>query len=384
MERAMKRKYKLKKSAIIVLVLLILIIVSLIFLLISVFKTKSYSLEYNIDNYEISENYNNEGNYYYYEISNNNLKYNFIYKSSYNKEKKLIKEIKEYQDEDYLCLIVRSNYIESYPLCSYKDSYIDYHLISETLQEKLSDYYTEPKIVEEKYENYNIFNQNEQLLLWSYKGFNYFNKDKTEFIKIFNKDIYEIPLATKINNYILIPDYEQEYYFNKVYLLNLETLKVEEWNLKYEISFDSYVLGTNDKSIYLIDKKNKREYELVPHKKKMRIVAKSNNQATIYEEGQISKVSLTKLINKEQTFTYKENYKYQLINNQLYLSYLDSSNKIKVSNQKIDTIISTYEENVYYLIDDTLYKYNLKYGEVKLIQYSDWEFNYKNLIFINN
>ena len=380
----MKRKYKLKKSAIIVLVLLILIIVSLIFLLISVFKTKSYSLEYNIDNYEISENYNNEGNYYYYEISNNNLKYNFIYKSSYNKEKKLIKEIKEYQDEDYLCLIVRSNYIESYPLCSYKDSYIDYHLISETLQEKLSDYYTEPKIVEEKYENYNIFNQNEQLLLWSYKGFNYFNKDKTEFIKIFNKDIYEIPLATKINNYILIPDYEQEYYFNKVYLLNLETLKVEEWNLKYEISFDSYVLGTNDKSIYLIDKKNKREYELVPHKKKMRIVAKSNNQATIYEEGQISKVSLTKLINKEQTFTYKENYKYQLINNQLYLSYLDSSNKIKVSNQKIDTIISTYEENVYYLIDDTLYKYNLKYGEVKLIQYSDWEFNYKNLIFINN
>ncbi len=122
----------------------------------------------------------------------------------------------------------------------------------------------------------------------------------------------------------------------------------------------------------------------MPHKKKMRIVAKSNNQATIYEEGQISKVSLTKLINKEQTFTYKENYKYQLINNQLYLSYLDSSNKIKVSNQKIDTIISTYEENVYYLIDDTLYKYNLKYGEVKLIQYSDWEFNYKNLIFINN
>lgn len=380
----MKKKYKIKKSAIIVLVLLILIIVSLIFMLISLFKTKSYSLEYNIDNYAISENYNNEGNYYYYEISNNDLKYNFLYKSSYYKEKKLIKEIKEYKDEDYLCLIVRSNYIKSYPLCSYNDSYIDYHLVSEKLQEKISDYYTKSKTIEKKYENYNIFNQDEQLLVWSYKGFNYLNKDNVEFIKIFNKDIYEIPLATKINNYILIPDYEQEYSFNKVYLLNLETIKVEEWNLKYEISFDSYILGTNDKSIYLIDKKNKKEYELVPHKKKMRIVAKSNNQATIYEKGQVSKVSLTKLINKEQTFTYKENYKYQLINNQLYLSYLDSSNIIKVSNQKIDTIISTNEDNVYYLIDDTLYKYNLKYGEVKIIQYSEWKFNYKNLIFINN
>lgn len=380
----MKKKYKIKKSAIIVLVLLILIIVSLIFMLISLFKTKSYSLEYNIDNYAISENYNNEGNYYYYEISNNDLKYNFLYKSSYYKEKKLIKEIKEYKDEDYLCLIVRSNYIKSYPLCSYNDSYIDYHLVSEKLQEKISDYYTKSKTIEKKYENYNIFNQDEQLLVWSYKGFNYLNKDNVEFIKIFNKDIYEIPLATKINNYILIPDYEQEYSFNKVYLLNLETIKVEEWNLKYEISFDSYILGTNDKSIYLIDKKNKKEYELVPHKKKMRIVAKSNNQATIYEKGQLSKVSLTKLINKEQTFTYKENYKYQLINNQLYLSYLDSSDLIKVSNQKIDTIISTNEDNVYYLIDDTLYKYNLKYGEVKIIQYSEWKFNYKNLIFINN
>ena len=178
------------------------------------------------------------------------------------------------------------------------------------MKEKLSDYFVYPKIVEEKYENYKIHNQNEKILIWSYKGFNYLNKDKVEFIKIFNKDIYEIPLATKINNYIVIPDYEQEHYFNKLYILNLDTLEVDKWNLKYEISFDSYIQGINDKSIYLIDKKSKKQYELVPHKKKMRIIAKQNGQATKYEKGKISKVSINKLITKEQTFNYEKNYCY--------------------------------------------------------------------------
>jgi DNA-binding LytR/AlgR family response regulator len=42
------------------------------------------------------------------------------------------------------------------------------------------------------------------------------------------------------------------------------------------------------------------------------------------------------------------------------------------------------KDNVYYLIEDTLYRYNLKYGETKIIKYSEWNINYKNLIFINN
>ena len=380
----MKKKYKLKKSAIIVSILLIIIIIILISFIISLFKSKSYSLEYSIDNYDISENYNNEKKYYYYEITNNENKYNFIYKAPYNKEKKLIYEIKEYQDEDYTCLVVKSNYINSYPLCSSKESNIDYHLINDKLKEELSDYFTITKELNEKYENYTIYNKDNQIFIWSYKGFNYISKDNNKFIKIFDKDIYEIPLATKINNYILIPDYQQEHYFNKIYIIDLDTLETEEWPLKYEISFDSYILGTNDKSIYLIDKKDKIEYELVPHKKKMRIIAKSNNQGTIYENGQISKVSMTKLANQEQSFIYKEDYKYQLINNNLYLSYIDSSIKIQISNKKIDTIIYTNEANVYYLIDDTLYRYNPKYGEIKLVKYSEWQFNYKNLIFINN
>lgn len=380
----MKKKYKLKKSATIILVLFILLIVALLLFIISLFKTKSYSLEYNIDTYEINENYDNKEKYYYFEITTDKITYEFIYESEYHKEKKLIKEVKEYNDGDYTCLTIRSNYITSHPLCSYQNQLIDYHLTSETLQEKLSDYYVSTKEIDKTYENYNIYNSNLNLLVWSYKGFNYLNKDDVKFIKIFDKDIYEIPLATKINNYIFIPDYEQEHIFNRVYLLNLDTLEVEKWNLKYDISFDSYILGTNDKSIFLIDKKNQKEYELVPHKQKMRLVASANDKGTVYEEGTLTKISMNKLVSKEHSFIYKQNYKYTLKNKTLYLSYLNSSNKIKISNNKIDKIIYSNNDEVYYLINCTLYKFDLKYGEQKLISYSEWEFNSNNLIFINS
>ena len=203
-------------------------------------------------------------------------------------------------------------------------------------------------------------------------------------INIFKDDIYEIPLATKINNYIFIPDYEQKYNFNKAYIINLETQEVEEWKLKYEISFDSYILGTNDRSIYLIDKKNRKEYEIVPEKQKMRTLAKANQKGTLYKGDTIYKESMNKLVTKEYSFTYNNLYNFTSINNILYLQYLDSSIKVKLSNQEITSIVHTSKDNVYYLINDTLYRYNLKYGETKIMKYQEWNINYKNLIFINN
>ena len=116
----------------------------------------------------------------------------------------------------------------------------------------------------------------------------------------------------------------------------------------------------------------------------MRLLASSNDKGTVYEEGSINKVSMNKLVSKEQQFTYKQNYKYFLKNKTLYLSYLNSSNKIKVSEKKIDKIVYSNNDEVYYLIDYTLYRYSLKYGEEKLISYSEWEFNSNNLIFINS
>lgn len=380
----MKRKYKLKKSAIVIICLFLIFLIALLIFIISLFKTKSYSLEYNIKDYKISENYDNKEKIFYYEIVYNDIKYNFIYNSKYLKETKLIQNIEEYTEEEYTCLIVESNYIETQPLCSEGNNKIDVHLVPSSLQEKLPVTIKTPEIIEEKYENYHIYNTENKIFIWSYKGFNYINGTEREFIKLFDKDIYEIPLATKINNYIVIPDYEQSYAYNKVYILDINTLEVEEWKLKYDIAFDSYVLGTNDKSIYIIDKKNEIEYELVPHKKKMRIVGTTNKQGVVYNNDELEKIAIKKLISSTYTFTYKNNYHYTIEENTLYLSYLDTNIKTKVSNLEVSSIVSINQDTVYYLVKDTLYKYNLSEGETKLITYTEWERNNKNLIFMND
>ena len=154
----MKKKYRLKKSAILVIVIFIFLIALIIS---SLFKTKSYSVEYNIFEYDISENYDKEKELYYFEISKDEMTYPFVYKSEYQKERKIIKDIKEYKEDDYLCLKIEGSLIKSYPLCSYKKENIDYHLVPDSVKEKISEYFKTPVSIEKKESN--------EVMLWKNK-----------------------------------------------------------------------------------------------------------------------------------------------------------------------------------------------------------------------
>ena len=161
----------------------------------------------------------------------------------------------------------------------------------------------------------------------------------------------------------MIADYEEKYNFSRVYVINLKNDKYDTWKLDYDISFDSYVLGVNDKSVYIMDQKNKIEYELVPEKKKMRIVASNNKKGIIYVDGKEEKISLDVLSSSRKNFTSYTNYHYSLKNNKLYLTYMDHDNKMRVSDHNVTSIISTHNDIVYYLVDDTLYSYSPSDGE---------------------
>ncbi len=378
----MKKKYRIKKQVYIVLSIIIFFFVTI--LIFNSIKNKEYSIDYTVDNYDISENYDSTNNLYYFNIEYNNANYEFISNNKYIKNKKLINNINKYEDEEYICITIDSNYIDTYPLCTYKKDQIDYRLVSDNLKEVLSKYYNEQKNINEKLDNYNLYNEDNNILIWNYKGFNYIKGNKMETINIFSKDIYDNPLSIKINNYLVIPNYEQKYNFDEVYIINLNNKKIEKWKLKYEISFDSFISGINEYSIYIVDEKNKIEYELVPHRQKMRIVGTSSRKGIIYKEGKQEGISLTKLISNKEKFTYKNNYIYTLDNNKLYLSFLDNKGKTLVSNQTVDKIVDINNDNIFYICKDSLYKYNIFYGETKILTYSELEFNTTNMIIINN
>lgn len=373
------KKLKLRKSIIFLIVILLLFS----FWLLKRNSASSYSLEYKIESYDISENYDKEKKSYYFEIKENNLKYNFIKETKYIKKKKLIKSIRKIEENDTSCLLVESN-LNIYPICRNKEEQIHYHLVNNSLKEELKDYFKEKEAEESDYKQYLLYNQEDKIIVWNYKGFIYFEEGNIEEFPVFNKDIYDIPLATRINEYILIPDYEQDYSFNKIYRINLKKKKIDSWTLKENISFDSYIVGTNNKSIFLVDNKNKIEYELAPHKKKIRIVGSEKKNGIIFKEGKEESISITKLTREKVEFLYKNNYTFTLNNKKLYLSYMDASIKERISDKEVDKIIKVENEVVYYLVKDTLYKFNKEYGETKVIKYADWEFHHDNLIFFYN
>ena len=181
---------------------------------------------------------------------------------------------------------------------------------------------------------------------------------------------------------MVIPDYKESYYFNQFYLLKLKDGSIKTWKLKDSLYFDGYYLGSYENSLFYVDKKKKVEWEILPKKKKMRKVGTEIKEGKILKDGEWEKISLNKLINNTYTFNKKEIYQYD-IDNGLYISYFDCNAKKKISNQNVKEIVKIENDSIYYLADDSLYYYSEKTGEILMMCYFEWNFNYKNMIFIN-
>lgn len=376
MEKKIRNKLRLKKEVILFFIIIIVLIFGLI---VKLLKNKSYEVEYKINDYNIIENYNKKEKLYTFVIKNKKVNYTFYSEEKYSKKHKLINDIEEINLEDEHCLIIKSDVIENNPLCYNSIEEIDFRLTSEEMQEQLG-YNNNLKNEEKEHNNLKVYNTLDYtFLFWNYKGFDVINENINS-ISISSTDQYEIPLCVKLNEYILIPDYDDKYTFKKFYIYNILKGTKDEMIIDYEISYDSYIIGTHDKSIYLVDKVNKVEYEIVPHKQKIRIVGTSYKRGTIYTEKGFESISIDKLINEEHKFVDNNKYKYKIENEYLY-QYTENS-KLKISNQKINDIISIENDTVLYLVEDNLYLYNIKYGEIKIANNFEWNFNYKNLIFV--
>ena len=370
-----RKKIKLKKEVLWFLITILIIII----ILINIFKSRSYEVEYKVNDYDIIENYNKKEKLYTFVIKNEETSYTVYSNLKYNKKHKLIKEIEKLEIEEEKCLLVIGNDISFNPLCSVNNEEVDYRLTSDEMLEKLK-YKKDDQTTELTYNNKTIYNTlGYTFLFWNYKGFDVIN-EKNNTISLCSTDQYEIPIAAKINNYILIADYNDKYTFSKFFIYDIEKGTKDEMVLDYEISYESYILGTYDKSIYLVDKVNKVEYEIVPHKQKIRIVGTSYKRGTIYTDKGFESISIEKLISDELSFKSDNKFDYKVENSTLY-QYTGNS-KLKVSNQIIKEVLRIENDSVLYLVEDTLYLYNLEYGEVKIANNFEWNFNYKNLIFL--
>lgn len=349
---------KNKHFIIIIIIIILFIIFNYIY-----FRKASYKLEYQINDFNIVEEYNKEMKAYFFTITKKDKEYNLVSLSNYTTKRRLINEI-EVEDS---CLNFKTTNINLYSICNNEDEYYLKNIND-------SDNFTK----ESSYENIEIDSlENNTYLLWNYHDFIYINKEKEKKFSLFSKDIYNINLIYQYNNLLLIPDYEQDYIYNKIYTINTDKAQKNTINLRFEIYFDSYFLGDYKEKVYIYDLKNNQEYYIDMKEEKL-----YKTESEILVNNKWQKISSQTFKNDKPTFEQYLPVSYILENNKLYIKVYNSDNLILASSREIKQIVKIDNLDVYYISEDTLYKHNPIDGEKALLRYSEWNFNYKNMVFI--
>lgn len=366
---------KISKNAKFIFVLILLIVIYIIVLIVP----KNYEIDYIINKVKINENYDKHTKKYTFILTYENTDYPLIVNSKYLKKRKLIENIKIASDEKDTCLSVE--YLNANKIiCSDSSGLKDYRLINDKLFSENYEKIIKP-IKETTYENIKIYNTDETYLIWNYNGYLKISENN-EKINILNEEKYNNQSTYQNDRYLIIPNYDSSYYFKKIYIYDTEKNNLSNIAFNYEISYNLLYLGTFKNKVYFLDLKNKNEYELNLKKKTIKLLNEKDNYGLFLNGNKLEHVKVDTLVKNEKVFASEINNNYSLEDNTLYMNI--DRYKLKVSNQKITEIVRIIDDTVYYLVDDTLYRYNEKIGEEQLLKYKEWKYNYHNQIFIFN
>lgn len=392
--------------------LLLLFLTLLLEFSINYFKT-SHHVEYDISGYMVEEDYIKKSgkDYYLIKASKDGKEYIFNAQNEFNKNEKIIKEIIPYDTDDISCAtIIYTNNSSSTPLC-YKDKILHSYISVEN-EPGMSEYlkqlnkYAEDKITSsdesyvfaynEIYKN-NLY-KNEDIIMYNYKNIIKINGERTMTFDFSNKDVFKNEYGTLVGKYYVIPKMRNSIEFSHYLIVDIEKETVEEIDLAKEvsakISSQMYVNGIYNSNLYIFDKSNLVQYEINPDKGEIKVVGNKDKKGIVYKNGQEEEIGVYTLNNEKVTFT--ENYdaykeidydQIFLISNgaiyvkdgvfyKVYNNYL--KNPIYLFEAKNVQDIKVKEDNIYYINDQFLYRYN-DYGNVRILKREQFKYDYTNI-----
>ena len=364
----------MKKLKIFQITLILLFIIFLIFF----FKSVNYTKEYVVNDIKIIETYNKDDDYYYFTFTYKDKTLDYLYESSYKRNRNFIENMKVIEEEEDFCLIPEGNTLEFIPLCMEDNAITYYKKVNKNLKKQIpEEYLKEEQELNETFKDINIYNRDFTYLLWNYNGFYYINNDEEKEIKLFDSETYNVNLVAYTKDYLVIADYDNSYTFDKIYRITLSNGDLKEYDLDRNIYFDSYFPGYEKNKLYIVDNKEEMMYELNVKNGDLEKI-----KAKMYKNGKWEEVGIKSLINTNKEFTYKTNYSYTLEDGTLFLNYQTSEKKTKIDDS-VTTIVRIKDNLVFYLKTDTLYVFNPLKGSTKLLEFFEWNFNYDNMIYVD-
>lgn len=376
--------------------IMIIILTILVIILIIRYVTINYSITYNVDNYTIKEYYKN--NRMYFEIQDNSeyksglddVIYSFTYNFDMSMKRKLFKKminrVEKVEHDDEVCIYPNIKGKKTYPLCYKNGEQTSYYLMENN---EMKDFINSLGINEsnepslDTFKFYNNLSKNEYIAVYKYNGFYILNDDKIKSINLFDKDRYDNTPCIRVDNYLILPE-EAEYEFKKFIVIDLKTNKYTYIEGNQDISFDSIFLGYIKKKVYLLDNKNSKEYEIDLKEKEIKLIGDYEKGFRVYRDGKL-KTGMISELKENIGFGNEEvisNYEYKVIDNKLYKMFKDNQDIKTVLYNKEVNIIKEYDNELFFLDNDTLYKYNPLSGIKIILKNEEINYNQTNFIYI--
>ena len=187
---------------------LIIILFFLCLLVLTIIKinTKKYDIIYEKNNHIINEIYEQKNKNHNYEINIKNKEYevSFLINEKFNKNKRIIKELKVYEEKNIICLLpIYKKNINLNLYCLEDNKQVSNYYLKDNnsykkILKKVKKYniekYKETKSTK-KYKNIQIYSENideeDIFTVWDYKGINIIEKGEIKYQKILNYDLYD-------------------------------------------------------------------------------------------------------------------------------------------------------------------------------------------------
>lgn len=404
-------------------------------------QVNTYNLFVNDVKYDITEKYTNkhkdetlniveQSNYYYEVTLNEKLMFSFKIAGKYIGVKEYLKELIVYKNENYTCAypIFKDKVENMDVICNSGDKYYLYASLKgkdagiDTFIGSLKEKgYTHPSWDTTNMETKHIgtfdmyinnIAENQNITLWQYKGFYRLTNRGENLFSLDISDRYDPILTSMVNQYFVVPDYKKDSKFDRVFITNLITGKIEPFNLGVTISYDSFVQGVIDNKIYLVDRSSKAQYVIDIYKKETKLSGDINNNTKYYNSGKWEPKTIYEVIDNNLQFV-KENTAPESLKayNPLFIGevggstegyyylYIKENNAVGVyrvdkQNTNIMTLLFTvpsinnikYEaKDIYFISNDTLYVYRDTLGAKPLVKYNEFVFNKGNLynVYVN-
>lgn len=368
----------------------------------------SYQIEVSEKNIVIDEEYikTKNDNYYFFKLIVDDNSFVFDVDNKFNKQKKVISDIKLYEEDDLICISpvyikdiddveiictidgLQTSYtevIEHYDIEEFVNSIDNFNT------DRYDSFDTTVSIDKLRIYKDNIYDD-ENLVVYDYKELIKINNKIRRRIEFSNYDVYKNEMGRLIGKNYIIPTFENKPEYSSFLVIDIISEEQEKIKFDNAISTNLYVNGVVDDKLYFFDKSNLIQYEIDPEKNNYRIVGNKSTNGQYYD-GEWSTKNIYNFYTQElifnQLYPIKDNYIKAFETSKYYYYYNNNNEFYKVYKNELDNPIYLFEYDelkevqvtddcIYFINQNTIYRYDDN-GIKKLVTNNEFKYNYENI-----